>query len=80
MATKTNISIQIAPDMNEIKVRGNKVHTDFAGGITYQAEGLQNYKAKYVKECFQTAIALSSKRHQLEWTMNEHLKLQGKIL
>lgn len=79
MIEDNSVKIKIAPDIHEIKVRGNKVHTDFAGGITYQAEGLQNYKAKYVKECFQAAIALSSKRHQIEWTMNEHLKLQGKI-
>ena len=72
-------TIQIAPYANEISVSGNTIHTDFAGGITYTAEGLDQYEENSLKSCFSTAIALSSKRWQLERLFNETLKLNGKI-
>lgn len=72
-------AIQIAPYSNEITIDGNTMHTDFAGGITYTAEGLDQYEHESLKECFSTAIALCSKRWQLEQVLNETLKLNGKI-
>ena len=35
-------TIKIAPDLDEIFVEGNVMRTDFASGITYTAEGLDN--------------------------------------
>lgn len=71
--------IQIAPDLDEITVSGNSVHTTFNGGLTYSADGLQNYKEDYIKNCFRAAILFSSKPHQVKHLMNEHLHLEGKI-
>lgn len=39
-------TIQIAPYDHEIKVEGNVVSTEFAGGIKYTAEGLSEYDEK----------------------------------
>lgn len=72
-------TIQIAPYANEIEVNGNTMHTSFAGVITYTAEGLDQYEENSLKDCFSTAIALSSNRWQLERLLNETLKLNGKI-
>lgn len=71
--------IQIAPDLDEITVSGNSVQTTFNGGLTYSADGLQNYKEDYIKNCFRAAILFSSKPHQVKHLMNEHLHLEGKI-
>lgn len=72
-------SIQIAPYADEISVSGNEMRTDFAGGIVYRAEGLNRYEENSLKECFSMAIALCSKRWQLEELLNRHLQLKGVI-
>lgn len=71
--------IKIAPHADEISVSGNEMRTDFAGGIVYRAEGLDRYEENSLKKCFSMAIALCSKRWQLEELLNEHLKLKGVI-
>lgn len=73
-------TIKIAPDLDEIFVEGNTVKTDFAGGITYQAEGLQHYKEDYLKQVFQYAIGFASNRWQLEQSLDNCLHLNGKII
>jgi hypothetical protein len=73
------VRIKIAPDLDEIFVEGNVMRTDFASGITYTAEGLDNYKPEYLKEVFQTAIAMAGKRWILEDCLNNFLHLEGKI-
>lgn len=76
-------SIQIAPSKEEVffNESNSTIYTNFAGGITYQAERMFDiYTRDYLCECFQTGIALCSKREQLEWLMNKHLNLQGIIL
>lgn len=73
-------TIKIAPDLDEIFVEGNTIKTDFAGGITYQAEGLQHYKEDYLKQVFQCAIGFASRRLQLEQALDNCLHLNGKII
>lgn len=73
-------TIKIAPNLDEILVEGNTIKTDFAGGITYQAEGLQHYKEDYLKQVFQCAIGFASRRLQLEQSLDNHLHLNGKII
>lgn len=72
-------TIQIAPYDHEIKVEGDVVSTEFAGGIKYTAKGLSEYDENDIKKCFSTAIAMASKRWQLEMMLNECFKLNGKI-
>lgn len=73
-------SIKIAPDIEEITIEGDVMHTDFAGGITYTAEGMGlMYKDTFLKCAFQEAIALASKRWILEQCLNDYLHLNGKI-
>lgn len=76
---KTIKTIKIAPDLEEIFVEGNLMRTDFAGGITYTADGLQNYKEDYLKSVFQCAIGFAGKRWVLEQALNNHLGLNGKL-
>lgn len=71
--------IRIAPAMAEIRVGANTISTDFAGGITYTAEGIDKYKEDYLKECFAWGVALCSKRWQLEDLLNAHFNLNGRI-
>lgn len=71
--------IKIAPDLDEIFVEGNVMRTDFASGITYTAEGLDNYKPEYLKEVFRAAIAIAGKHWILEDYLNNFLHLEGKI-
>lgn len=73
-------TIQIAPYSHEVEVGANYVKTEWNGGIRYEAEGLDRYKEDYLKQCFSTAIALSSKKWQLERIMNECLNLNGRVL
>lgn len=80
MAQYANVrTIQIAPYANEIVINGNTMHTDFAGGITYTAEGLDQYEHESLKKCFSAAIAMTSRPWQLERLLNDTLKLNGKI-
>lgn len=72
-------TIRIAPTAEEITITDDYIFADFAGGIKYTAEGLDKYKHDYLKACFSTAIALCSKRWQIEDILNGHLKLNGKI-
>ena len=73
-------TIKIAPNLDEIFVEGNTIKTDFAGGIAYQAEGLQHYKEDYLKQVFQCAIGFASTRWQLEQALDNFLHLNGKII
>lgn len=72
-------TIQIAPYDHEIKVEGDVVSTEFAGGIKYTAKGLSQFEVEKIKRCFSMAIAMASKRWQLEMMLNECFKLNGKI-
>ena len=76
MSVKT---IQIAPYPNEIEVGVNYVKTEWNGGIRYEAEGLDQYEEESLKQCFSTAIAMSSKPWQLERMLNECLGLKGVV-
>ena len=73
-------TIKIAPSHDEVIIEGNEVRTDFAGGIVYRAEGLGKFKDEYIKASFCTAIALASKKWQLEDILNSHFCLNGEIL
>ena len=72
-------TIKIAPNLDEIEVGANYVSTEWNGGIRYEAEGLDRYKEDYLKQCFSTAIAMSSKPWQLERMLNECLGLKGVV-
>lgn len=72
-------TIQIAPYDHEIKVEGDVVSTEFAGGIKYTAKGLSQYEESEIKRCFSIAIAMASKRWHLEQMLNECFELNGKI-
>lgn len=72
-------TIKIAPDLEEVTVSGDSVTTSFAGGITYTAPGLGNYKDEYIRANFRAAIALSSKTWQIKALMDKHLNLEGTI-
>ena len=71
--------IQIAPYPDEITLSGNEIRTDFAGGITYKADGLEKYDQDFLKEAFSTAIAVSGRRWYLEKVLNDYLHLKGTI-
>lgn len=74
--------IKIAPDMNEVEVADDSIHTDWNGGITYKAK-LADIRKKhgdeYLKQSFSTAIALCSKPWQVEQVLNRHFRKQGHI-
>lgn len=72
-------TIQIAPYSHEIEVGANYVKTEWNGGIRYEAEGLDQYEEESLKQCFSTAIAMSSKPWQLERMLNECLGLNGRV-
>ena len=72
-------TIKIAPYPNEIEVGANYVKTEWNGGIRYEAEGLDQYEEESLKQCFSTAIAMSSKPWQLERMLNECLGLNGRV-
>ena len=73
-------TIKIAPNAEEVFVEGNEVRTDFAGGIVYRANGLtERFKESFIIECFRYAIALSSKRWQLQEILNNHFQLDGVV-
>lgn len=72
-------TIKIAPDLDEIIVEANVMRTDFAGGVTYEADGLNKYDERFLKESFQAAIAMAGKRWVLEQVLNAHFHLDGKI-
>jgi len=72
-------TIQIAPTAEQIVVTDTAIHTNWNGGITYTAEGLNRYTADYLKESFAMAIALCSKRWQVQDLLNAHLHLNGII-
>lgn len=74
--------IKIAPDLNEVEVADDSIHTDWNGGITYKAKLAdirKKYGDKYLKESFSTAIALCSKIWQVEQVLNRHFRKQGHI-
>ena len=74
--------IKIAPDLNEVEVADDSIHTDWNGGITYKAS-LADIRKKhgdeYLKQSFSTAIALCSKAWQVEHVLNRHFRKQGHI-
>ena len=72
-------TIKIAPNLDEIEVGANYVSTEWNGGIRYEAEGLDQYEEESLKQCFSTAIAMSSKPWQLERMLNECLGLKGVV-
>jgi hypothetical protein len=74
--------IKIAPDLNEVEVTDDSIHTEWNGGITYKAKLADIRKKhgdKYLKESFSTAIALCSKLWQVEQVLNRHFRKQGHI-
>ena len=73
-------TIKIAPSDNEITIVGDEMKTDFAGGVTYKAEGLSKYDEAYLKQCFSMGIAMCGKRWVLEEVLNGTLNLNGKVL
>ena len=74
--------IKIAPDLNEVEVADDSIHTDWNGGITYKAK-LADIRKKhgdeYLKQSFSTTIALCSKAWQVEQVLNRHFRKQGHI-
>ena len=74
--------IKIAPDLNEVEVADDSIHTDWNGGITYKAS-LADIRKKhgdeYLKQSFSTAIALCSKIWQVEQVLNSHFRKCGHI-
>jgi len=76
-------TIKIAPSLNEIIVTKNGFKTDFAGGITYDADFskiIKKYDETWLKQQFSAAVAFSSKRWHLENLLNDFFKVEGKIL
>lgn len=75
-------TIKIAPDLNEIKVRGTKVTTDFNGlHIEYNMIGTVDRKSHvYLKSQLQQAIALSSRPHHLVNLMESIKTTDGRPL
>ena len=72
-------TIKIAPNSDEVEVTENSISTKFAGGITYTADGLCNFKEDYLKEVFSSAIAMSSKIWQIGFLLDKTLNLKGNI-
>lgn len=79
MAEVVYSTVQIAPYPEEVTISGNTVSTEFAGGIKYTAEGLEHFKEEVVKSAFSVAIAVASKRWELEEMLNEYFRLDGKV-
>lgn len=79
MAEVVYSTVQIAPYDDEITISGNTVSTEFAGGIKYTAKGLELFKEEVVKSAFSVAIAMASKRWELEEFLNEYFRLDGKV-
>ena len=74
--------IKIAPDLNEVEVADDSIHTDWNGGITYKASLADIRKMhgdEYLKQSFSTAIALCSKSWQVEQVLNRHFHKRGHI-
>ena len=63
-------TIQIAPSFDEITIEGNKIKTDFGGGIEYENEVVSMVHPDVAKNALQIAIAMSSYEHQVIWLMN----------
>lgn len=75
------ITISIAPKNEEIKVGRDFIFTSWNGGLRYQASGLGDiFQEDYLKQCFSAAIAMSSKRWQVEYLLNKTLGVEGKIV
>lgn len=72
-------SVKIAPTCDEIIIAGDTVSTEFAGGISYTAEGLSLFKEDIVKQAFSTAIALASRPWQIEDSLNSFFRLKGSV-
>lgn len=74
--------IKIAPDLNEVEVADDSIHTDWNGGITYKAslaDIRKKHGDKYLKQSFCTAIALCNKKWLVEQVLNRHFLKQGHI-
>lgn len=75
--------ISIAPRVDEVYVdtENNKVWTDWNGGVAYQFQPdvLEKFKEQYIRVAFCSAIAFSSKPHQLERLLNIHFNTEGKV-
>lgn len=74
--------MQMAPELDEVEVTDDSIHTEWNGGITYKAklsDIRKKYGDKYLKESFSTAIALCSKLWQVEQVLNRHFRKQGHI-
>ena len=61
---------QIAPSFDEITIEGNKIKTDFGGGIEYENGVISMVHPDVAKNALQIAIAMSSYEHQVIWLMN----------
>lgn len=75
-------TMQMAPELDEVEVTDDSIHTEWNGGITYKAKLSDIRKKlgdKYLKESFSTAIALCSKLWQVEQVLNRHFRKQGHI-
>lgn len=74
-------TIKLAPDLNEISVSGNVVSTEFNGmRIKYImcVETIDPEDEEGIKKCLQGCIAMSSKTWQLQWGMDQSVKIDGK--
>ena len=75
-------TIKIAPDLDEITLDDEKIHTDWNGGITYSGpigKLREIFKDDWIIKQFQTAIAITSKSWQLERILNDYFKIEGKV-
>ena len=75
-------TIKIAPDLDEITIDDEKIHTDWNGGITYSGpikKLREIFQDSWIIKQFQTAIALTSKVWQAERLLNDYFKIEGKI-
>lgn len=75
-------TIKIAPDLDEITIDDERIHTDWNGGITYKgniAAIRKAFKDDWIIKQFQTAIAMVSKLWQLERLLNDYFKIEGKV-
>ena len=63
-------TIQIAPSFDEITIEGNKIKTDFGGGIEYENRVISMVHPDVAKNALQIAIAMSSYEHQVIWLMD----------
>ena len=75
-------TMQMAPELDEVEVTDDSIHTEWNGGITYKAklsDIRKKHGDKYLKKSFSTAIALCSKLWQVEQVLNRHFRKQGHI-